>query len=76
MAKKLSSKTWAEVQKEMSIAGDPKKITVLAENIGLTITNGIDLKNLAEYDNMEFALKVVIATLKEQRRVEYERQHP
>jgi hypothetical protein len=67
---------WADMQKEMSIAGDPAKITQLGKDVLDLTANTIDKKNIPEYDNAVFALQRVIAELKLCRKIEYNRQHP
>lgn len=74
MAKKLSQMTWAEVQKEMSIAGSPEKITKLGKDVYDLVCSGIDGTNRAELTNIELALKRVLAEIKfAQRR--YDKSH-
>lgn len=61
--------TWAEVQKEMSIAGNPEKIAKLGQEIWEKVASTIDAKNVAELINVQIALNRVLAEVKgEQRR--------
>lgn len=53
----LSKMSWVDVQKEMSIAGSPEKITQLGRDIEKLISTTIDATNRAELTNMEFALQ-------------------
>lgn len=64
MGKKLIDMTWAEVQKEMSIAGSPEKITQLGSDILQLIGKTVDTTNRAELTNVEFMLKRLIAETK------------
>jgi hypothetical protein len=57
----LSKMTWAEVEKEMSIAGSPEKITQLGREIEALLMPAIDATNRAELTNIEFMLKRLIA---------------
>lgn len=63
--------SWADMQKEMSIAGSPEKITKLADSIMRTIESTIDYTNHAEMTNMMFALDRIKAEVKlSQKRLE------
>lgn len=64
MAKKLSLYTTADMQKEMSIAGSPKKITKLMTDINELIGKTVDANNPAELINTKFALQRLIAEIK------------
>lgn len=64
MKKKLSQMTWNDVQKEMSIAGNPVKITRLGRHIEELIMHGTDTTNRAELTNVEFMLKRLVAEVK------------
>ncbi len=64
MAKKLSSLTWDDVEKEMSIAGSPGKIAQLGRDIEAVLMPVIDTTNRAELTNVEFMLKRLIAEIK------------
>jgi hypothetical protein len=64
MGKKLSQMTWAEVQKEMSIAGSPEKIAELGRDIWEIMGKGIDSKNRAELTNAEFMLQRLLAEIR------------
>lgn len=74
MAKKLYQMTWAEVQKEMSIAGSPEKIAQLGSDILELIGNKIDSTNRAELTNVEFMLQRVIAEIRLAQRI-YDKRH-
>lgn len=66
--------TWAEIQKEMSIAGSPEKITQLGKDILELIGKKIDSTNRAELTNVEFMLQRLLAEIRlEQRR--YDKSH-
>lgn len=74
MGKKLSQMTWAEIEKEMSIAGSPEKITQLGKDILDVIGKKIDSTNRAELTNVEFILQRILAEIRlEQRR--YDKTH-
>lgn len=64
MAKKISQMTWAEVQQEMSIAGNPEKMTELGKEILTLIGQRMDPTNRAEMTNIEFMLDRVKAEVK------------
>lgn len=64
MGKKLSKMTWDDVQKEMSIAGNPEKITQLGRDIEKIIASNMDETNRAELTNIEFMLQRVMAEVK------------
>lgn len=61
MAKPISQLTTDEVEKQMSIAGNPRKITRMMEEILALIGTTIDPSNPAEIINIEFALKRIQA---------------
>lgn len=65
--------TWADVQKEMSIAGSPEKITKLGQDIESLFTV-IDQTNRAELTNVEFMLQRLIAEIKAAQR-KYDKSH-
>jgi hypothetical protein len=64
MGKKLSSMTWEEVQSEMSIAGNPAKITQLGRDIEDLLLPKLDATNRAEMINAELMLKRLIAEIR------------
>jgi hypothetical protein len=64
MGKKLSSMTWNDVQKEMSIAGSPEKITRLGRDIEVLIGAKLDATNRAEITNVEFMLQRLLAEVR------------
>lgn len=64
MGKKLSQMTWIDVQKEMSIAGSPEKITQLGKDVLTLLGKHVDTTNRAEIINVEFALKRIIAEVR------------
>lgn len=64
MGKKLSTMSWDEMQKEMSIAGNPEKIAALGKGIMETIASEMDSTNRAEMTNIEFALQRILAEIK------------
>lgn len=64
MAKKLSKMTWEELQKEMSIAGSPEKISQLGYEVERLIMPKIDATNRAELTNVELMLRRLIAEIK------------
>ena len=74
MGKKLSQMTWAEVQKEMSIAGRPERITQLGEDVLNLIGHAIDASNRAELTNVEFMLQRVLAEIRLMQRM-YDKSH-
>ena len=74
MANKLSQMTWAEVEKEMSIAGSPEKIAQLGSDILELIGKKVDSTNRAELTNVEFMLQRVLAEIRLQQR-RYDKSH-
>lgn len=66
--------TWADVQKEMSIAGSPEKITQLGRDVLELIGKTIDSTNRAELTNVEFMLQRVIAETRLMQRM-YDKSH-
>lgn len=66
--------SWADVQKEMSIAGSPEKITQLGKDIMEQIGSKLDKTNRAELINVEFMLKRVMAEVRLWQRM-YDRSH-
>jgi hypothetical protein len=73
MAKKLSTMTWDEIQTEMSIAGNPAKITQLGRDIEVLFV-AIDATNRAELTNAEFMLQRLLAEIKLMQRM-YDKSH-
>lgn len=69
MAKKLTNMTWDEMQKEMSIAGSPEKISNLGKNIWEKIGSEVDFTNGAEIINVEFAIRRIHAEIKQAARI-------
>lgn len=76
MGRKLSTLTWADVKKEMSIAGDPDKIIQIGGDIHDLIVSRINSRSIPELENMQFALKRVLAELKLLERFQRDRQNP
>lgn len=74
--KALHTKSWAEMQREMSLAGQPGEVVELAKKIMAEIVAGIDMRNPPSIDNMEYALDRISAELRLMRRIEMKRQHP
>lgn len=74
MARKLSSMTWADVQSEMSIAGNPDKITQLGRELESMLLPAIDLTNRAELINVELMLRRLLAEIKTTQR-QYDNSH-
>lgn len=74
MAKKLSTMTWNDVQKEMSIAGRPAHIAQLGREIEAILMPAIDITNRAELTNVEFMLQRLQAEIKLMQR-HYDRSH-
>jgi len=74
MAKKLSKMTWADVQKEMSIAGSPEKIAQLGIDVLELISGRIDGTNRAELTNTELMLQRILAEIKLYQRM-YDKSH-
>jgi hypothetical protein len=66
--------TWEDVQKEMSIAGSPEKITQLGRDIETLLMPAIDATNRAEMINVEFMLKRLIAEIRHLQR-RYDKTH-
>jgi hypothetical protein len=71
---KLSALTWAQVQQQMSIAGNPEKITQLGREIESQLLPAIDATNRAELTNVEFMLQRLIAEIKLMQRM-YDKSH-
>lgn len=74
MAKKLATMSWDDMRKEMSIAGNPDKITQLGKGIMETIAAKMDSTNRAEMTNVEFALQRILAEVKLYQRM-YDKNH-
>lgn len=74
MGKKLSQLTWADLQKEMSIAGSPEKITQLGKDILELIADKTDCTNRAELTNIELMLQRVMAEIRLYQRM-YDKSH-
>lgn len=74
MAKKLYQMTWAEVQKEMSIAGNPGRIAMLGEQILELIVEKINQTNRAELTNVELMLQRLLAEIRLMQRM-YDKSH-
>jgi hypothetical protein len=74
MSKKLSSMTWQEVEKEMSIAGSPAKIGRLGREIEMLLLPNLDATNRAELTNAEFMLNRLTAEVKLLQR-KYDKSH-
>ena len=64
MAKRLINLTWAEMQAEMSIAGNPEKIGQLGNVVWDLISQTIDFTNAAELINVQFAIQRIQAEIK------------
>lgn len=63
MAKKLSTMTWDQVEAEMSIAGNPSKVTQLGRDIEGLLLPALDATNRAELTNVEFMLQRLLAEI-------------
>lgn len=74
MGKKLSQLTWADIEKEMSIAGSPEKITQLGKDILELIADKTDCTNRAELTNVELMLHRVMAEIRLYQRM-YDKSH-
>lgn len=72
MGKKLSKMTWQDVQDEMSIAGDPEKVSGLGREIEAMIVSQSDLTNRATLTNIEFMLQRITAEVRQWQR-EYDK---
>jgi hypothetical protein len=66
--------TWADVQSEMSIAGNPDKITQLGRELESMLLPAIDLTNRAELINVELMLRRLLAEIKTTQR-QYDNSH-
>lgn len=66
--------TWAEVQKEMSIAGSPEKMTKLGEDILGLMWQKIDSSNRSELTNAELMLNRILAEIRLAQRM-YDNSH-
>jgi hypothetical protein len=64
MAKSLYHKSWDEIMKEMSMAGNPEKMTAFGKRVLELSVQFIDKRNIPDYINAIFALERVIAELK------------
>lgn len=74
MGRKLTSMSWDKVKDEMSIAGNPGKITQLGRNIEALLLPAIDATNRAELINAEFMLQRLLAEIKLMQRM-YDKSH-
>ncbi len=74
MAKKLSTMTWANLQAEMSIAGNPDKIAQIGREIEAMLLPAIDATNRAELTNVEFMLQRLLAEIRLAQRM-YDKYH-
>lgn len=70
----LTQMTWADVQKQMSIAGSPEKITQLGRQIEGILMSAIDTTNRAELTNVEFMFNRLVAEVKLMQRM-YDKSH-
>jgi hypothetical protein len=64
MAKSLYRKSWDEVMKEMSMAGNPEKMVAYGKRVYEVSVQFIDKRNIPDYINAIIALERVIAELK------------
>lgn len=64
MGKKLTSMSWEDMQKEMSIAGNPEKIAILGNKLMKQIEAEVDCTNHSELINIEFALERIKAEIR------------
>lgn len=71
---KLSKMTWDDVQKEMSIAGSPVKITQLGREIEALLMPALDATNRAELTNAELMLNRLVAEIRLLQRI-YDKTH-
>lgn len=71
---KLSRMTWDDIQKEMSIAGSPEKITQLGRDTETLIMGRLDRTNRAELTNVEFMLQRLLAEIRLMQRM-YDKTH-
>lgn len=74
MAKRLISKTWNDIQEEMSIAGEPEKCRKLGEEVYDLICKSGDTNNIPIVSNQILALERVIAELKNWEKILRQRQ--
>lgn len=75
MAKRLISKTWNDIQEEMSISGEPEKCRKFGEAVYDLACNSGDTNNIPTIQNQIFALERVIAELKNWEKILKQRQH-
>jgi hypothetical protein len=66
--------TWDDIQKEMSIAGSPEKITQLGRDTETLIMGRLDRTNRAELTNVEFMLQRLLAEIRLMQRM-YDKTH-
>jgi len=64
MSKKLFQMSWADVEKEMSIAGSAAKIAKLGREIEALLMPVVDSTNRAELTNTELMLRRLLAEIK------------
>lgn len=76
MPARLSHKSIKDIKREMSIAGDPEKIVGLTKEIFETLLIYLDTKNIAELENMAFALRWLEAQVKFMVTMQRNKQHP
>jgi hypothetical protein len=74
MTKKLSATTWDELQTQMSIAGNPGKITQLGRDIEALLMPRLDTTNRAELTNVEYMLHRLVAEIRLMQRM-YDKSH-
>jgi hypothetical protein len=63
MGRKLSMMTWNDVQKEMSIAGEPERAVEFGREVYELALLSMDTYNIPSVDNQIFALERVMAGL-------------
>jgi len=76
MSKKLTSITWAELKKEMSIAGDPDAVVEVADDIVSLILGRINPQNIPSLINIQLALQKIMAEFRLYEKIQRDRQHP
>lgn len=74
MGKNLSQMSWKEVQEQMSIAGNPEKITQFGREIEALLMPAIDATNRAELTNIDLMLRRLMAEIKLAQRM-YDKSH-
>lgn len=72
--KRLIEKSWDEIQREMSIAGEPERAVKFGKDVHELAATSMDVNNIPSVDNQIFALERMIAELKNWKKILEQRQ--